>query len=202
MIKKTPHKHHVIEKQRIKGLLSSNGTDIANELGQYFAQVGKTFADKLPSSTISPKEYLNRIQSENKSIYLFPTNICEVKELVCKLAKKNSSGYGTISNKLLKAIIDEISSPLTDIINMSLKTGVFPERMKHADMSPLYKSNIGEDKGNYRPISLLITLSKVMEKITYKHTYNFLENTNQLYVSQYGFRKKHSCEQAVSEFTK
>ena len=71
--------------------------------------------------------------------------------------------------------------------------------MKHADVSPLYKSNSREDKGNYRPISLLITLSKVMEKIMYKHTYNFLEQTNQLYVSQYGFRKKHSCEQAVSE---
>ena len=82
---------------------------------------------------------------------------------------------------------------------MSLKTGNFLERMKHADVSPLYKSNSREDKGNYRPISLLITFSKVMEKIMYKCTYNFLENTNQLYVSQYGFRKKHSCEQAVSE---
>ena len=199
VIMKTLHKHHVIEKLKIKGLLTTNGTDIANELGKYFAQVGKSFADKLPLPKTSPKEYLNKIPRENKSIYLFPMNTGEVKKLVHKLANKNSSGYDTISNKLLKAIIDEICIPLTEIINISLKTGIFPERMKHADVSPLYKSNSREDKGNYRPISLLITLSKVMEKIMYKCMYNFLENTNQLYVSQYGFKKKHSCEQAVSE---
>ena len=52
---------------------------------------------------------------------------------------------------------------------------------------------------NYRPISLLLTLSKILEKIIYKRTYRFLENSNQIYKSQYGFRSKHSCEQAMSE---
>ena len=52
---------------------------------------------------------------------------------------------------------------------------------------------------NYRPISLLITISKILEKIVYARTYNFLCNTNQLYQSQYGFRKGHSCENAICE---
>ena len=80
------HKHHVIEKLKIKGLLTTNGTDIANELGQYFAQVSKTFADKLPLLKTSPIEYLNKIPRENKSIYLFPTNTGEVKNLVHKIS--------------------------------------------------------------------------------------------------------------------
>ena len=50
---------------------------------------------------------------------------------------------------------------------------------------------------NYRPISLLLTISKVLEKIVYTRTYNFLCNSNQLYQSQYGFRTEHSCENAI-----
>ena len=70
--------------------------------------------------------------------------------------------------------------------------------MKKADIIPLFKSNEHECT-NYRPISLLLTISKLLEKIMYRRTYNFLENTGQLYNSQYGFRQGHSCENAVSE---
>ena len=71
--------------------------------------------------------------------------------------------------------------------------------MKKADVVPLYKSGDHYECTNYRPISLLLTMSKLLEKIMYKRTYNFLEITNQLYSSQYGFRTGHSCEHAVSE---
>ena len=52
---------------------------------------------------------------------------------------------------------------------------------------------------NYRPISLLITMSKILEKVIYSRVYNFLVETNQLYQSQYGFRSGHSCQNAISE---
>ena len=71
--------------------------------------------------------------------------------------------------------------------------------MKIADVIPLYKSKSKEETNNYRPISLLITMSKVLEKVVYSRTYNFLEKTNQIFKSQYGFKSKHSCELAVSE---
>ena len=77
--------------------------------------------------------------------------------------------------------------------------GEFPEAMKLANVVPLHKSKSKELVTNYRLISLLLTLSKILEKIIYKRTYGFLENSNQIYKSQYGFRSKHSCKQAVSE---
>ena len=52
---------------------------------------------------------------------------------------------------------------------------------------------------NYRPISLLITTSKVLEKITHKRVYSYLEWNNILYNSQYRFRTYHNCEQAIME---
>ena len=71
--------------------------------------------------------------------------------------------------------------------------------MKKADIVPLYKSKDKQECSNYRPISLLITLSKLLEKIVYKRVYQFLEKTGQIFPSQYGFRTSHSCENAVSE---
>ena len=71
--------------------------------------------------------------------------------------------------------------------------------MKYAEVVPLYKGKEKDLSANYRPISLLVTISKILEKIVYKRTYNFLDTSGQLYSSQYGFRSKHSCENAISE---
>ena len=71
--------------------------------------------------------------------------------------------------------------------------------MKIVDVIPLYKSKSKEETNNYRLISLLITMSKILEKVIYTRTYNFLEKTDQIFKSQYSFRSKHSCELAVSE---
>ena len=71
--------------------------------------------------------------------------------------------------------------------------------MKIADVVPLHKSGNIHMVENYRPISLLMTISKILEKLVYNHVYTFLNNTNQIYDSQYGFHSKHSCEHAISE---
>ena len=74
-----------------------------------------------------------------------------------------------------------------------------PDCMKLAEITALYKSKDRELCTNYRPISLLITISKILEKIVYKRVYRFLNTTNQFYEKQYGFRSKHSCKNAVSD---
>ena len=71
--------------------------------------------------------------------------------------------------------------------------------MKLAYVTPLYKSGSECLNTNYRPISLLPVLSKVFEKVMYSRIYNFLQSTNQLFESQYGFRKCQSCENAIQE---
>ena len=71
--------------------------------------------------------------------------------------------------------------------------------MKLAETTPLYKGKEIYYTTNYRPISLLLTISKLLEKIVYKRVYSFLNQTDQLYNSQYGFRTAHSCDDAVSE---
>ena len=71
--------------------------------------------------------------------------------------------------------------------------------MKLAHIVPLHKGKEKYLSENYRPISLLLTISKLLEKIVYNRTYSFLSDTDQIYAKQFGFRKRHSCENAVSE---
>ena len=105
------------------------------------------------------------------------------------LPQKRSSGYDNIHNMLLKNLRFVVCETLTILINKSLGEGVFPSRLKKAIVTPLYKGKEQCLVTNYRPISLLITLSKVYEKAYHDRLDNFLEKTNIFYRSQYGFRK-------------
>ena len=107
------------------------------------------------------------------------------------------SGYDDISNSVLKEIKSAIITPLVIVFNKSLSESHFPTRMKKAEVVPLHKGKDKTIKNNYRPISLLLTLSKLLEKAMYQHTYRFLEETKQIYDGQFGFRSRHSCEHVV-----
>ena len=123
----------------------------------------------------------------------------EIKKLIENLPNKTSSGYDNINNILLKKLCTSITLPLSYIFNLSISKGIFPTKMKFSETTTLYKGKETYYTNNYRPISLLLTISKLLEKIIYKRTYNFLNQTNQFYNSQYGFRTSHSCKDAVCE---
>ena len=132
-------------------------------------------------------------------MYMHQTNPIEVMKIVQKPVNKNSSGYDQLSNTVLKNIVEGILYPLTEIMNKFMISGIFPYQIKHVDVRLFYNSKDKLNKDNYQPISLLLTLSRVLKKLMHKRTYGFLESINQLFTSQYGFRSKHSCKQAVSE---
>ena len=118
-----------------------------------------------------------------------------------KLKSKKSYGYDGISNILLKSIIPEIQAPLAIIFNKSLRDGIFPEKMKLAEVIPIYKMKGKTDMLNsYRPVSLLPVISKILEKLVQKRINHFLQKKMLLFDSQFGFRSKHSTIDAILEF--
>ena len=116
------------------------------------------------------------------------------------LADKSNCGYDELSSILLKKIANIIKPALALIINQSLCTGIFPSKLKIAKVLPLYK-NKGDCHlfDNYRPISLLPTISKIFEKVVHKQLYEYFTENNLFYKSQYGYRKGHSTELAALE---
>ena len=125
----------------------------------------------------------------------------DVSDTIRILKPTSSSGHDDISTKLLKQISDVITPTLTLITNQSLCTGIFPEKLKIAKVIPLYKKDNPHIFDNYRPISLLPSASKVIEKLVFKQLYDYFLSNELIYKNQYGFRDEHSTELAGLELT-
>ena len=137
---KTNNKTELVE------CLSTNNIDccdvksITNEFGRHFSTVGKKFANSIPKSKKSIKDFIEKMVLNEKSMYMYHATEIQVDRLINKLENKNSSGFNNISNNILKRLKPVILDPTTKIINLSLMLGGFPSKMKSADVVPLYKS--------------------------------------------------------------
>lgn len=111
--------------------------------------------------------------------------------------ERSVSPKTTYQTKSSKAFQKIISFPLSRLINLSIKHNFIPQSWKPAKIIPLFKSRDPSETTNYRPISLLSSFSKVLEKAIYKQTYNYLDRHSLLYKHQYSVRASHSCEKLL-----
>ena len=109
---------------------------------------------------------------------IIPVTEAEIIGIIKSLKSKNTAGHDGISTKILKYCVQNISKPLTYICNMSLTTGVFPDRCKYAIVRPIYKKGEITNTDNYRPISLLMTCSKILERVMLNRLVQHLEVNN------------------------
>lgn len=184
---------------RIHDQQVTNPNEISEQFTKYFANVGKNQSEKIASSKKRSEDYLNT--SVQQSIYFTPTDNIEVYDIISKLKPSNSKGYDEISATLLKNIRESVATPLSMLINRSLNEGQFPDPLKVAKVIPVYKDKGKDNVSNYRPISVLSSISKVYEKIIYKRLYKFLDSNSILDPLQFGFKPKHSTTHAVTKLT-
>ena len=173
--------------------------DIANCFNRFFCNIGPELADSIKGP--EGKSYEDYLKQNIFSTFSFETIDSDyVMKRVQELKSKSSFGHDGLSSILLKRIASKIKNVLTTIINQSLMTGIFPNSLKTAKISPIYKKEDPHLTDNYRPISLLPVISKIFEKVAFKQVYDYFNVNDLLYKSQYGFRKKHSTELAGLEF--
>ena len=141
-----------------------------------------------------------RLPLVTNTLFLHPTGDEEIINVIKKLKPKRSSGEDGIPAFIIKECCYELAKPIIDICNAALAQGIFPEIFKVAKVIPIHKKGSKTDVGNYRPISLLSIFSKILEKVVYARLVSFLEKTNILTDSQYGFRKKRNIMCAVESF--
>ena len=178
----------------------SDKKNISEKFNTFFTNIGPKLSNEIPAPQgISYKTFLKQ-----KISCAFNFNLVEVKDIINtinKLAPKSSCGYDNISTKLLKQLSPIVSPFITVIINQSLCTGIFPDKLKIAKVLPLFKKGNIHLFDNYRPISLLPSISKVFEKNVYKQVYDYFLTHKLIYNSQYGFRHLHSTELAALELS-
>ena len=162
---------------------------ITEEFNNFIVGIGTTINDSIGVPVKQSEELLKGNYPVN--LFMHPTQKTEVELIVRNLKTKCTEGFDGISTKLLQATIHEITTPLEHILNQSIVTETVPENLKTAKVVPVYKSGNSKMFNNYRPISILPAVCKIMETIVRYRPVVFLEKYNILYKHQHGFRAKH-----------
>ena len=113
------------------------------------------------------------------------------------MKNKSSYGYDSISNKLIKSASHVLVRALTLIVNQSLHTGIYPSQLKLSRVKQLFKHGNKSQFNNYKPISLLPSLSKIVEYVLFDQLLHYFIENNLLSLEQFGFRPGHSTELAA-----
>ena len=151
--------------------------DISEEFNTYFVNIAKRLADKLKAT--DDTNFLSYLKHPTlSSIHLNPTDSYEIVSLINSLKLNKANGFNDISPYFLKIGSDILAYPLTDLFYHCISLGIFPQQLKIAKVIPVYKSGPPDDVGNYRPISLLTSLSTIFERLIFKRMISFFDKNN------------------------
>ena len=167
------------------------------EFNHFFTNVGK----KVSNTNFHNVDSEPGLPCHDKTFFLFPVNTIEIFNIISSLENKSTAGHDGISNNFLKLVASVVSYHVAKLINRSIQEGVFPVCLKTAKVIPIHKIGSFENPSNYRPISLLSSLSKVFEKVLNTRMVEFLEKHQLLSNEQFGFRPKRSCTHAIASVT-
>ena len=180
----------------VEDKLATDKGKIADAFNKYFATVCMT-NENANQNLPQYDEYLknptdasfNFEQVENTAVLHF----------INKLKPSHSCGCDKISSNILKIIAKEVSPCITLIINQTLSTGIFPSKLKTAKVIPVYKKNDKTLLKNYRPISVLPVVSKIIENVMHNQMMDYFTSNKLFSSQQYRFRPNRSTELAALE---
>ena len=110
-----------------------------------------------------------------------------------------AAGHDRIPISIINQSVQIIAEPLAYRINLSITLSIVPDQMKIARVIPLFKAGDRSLFTNYRPVSILPSFSKFLEKVVYSRLYTYLSKLEILCDNQFGFRKHHSTSLALIE---
>ena len=184
-----------IDKIEWESLILTNKIDVLNPFNSYFCSIGEDISSKIPTTTLNFSSFLK--DKLCNSFQCFDVSAHEILNVLNDLANSKSPGPDDLSPYVLKMASKFIAQPLTHLINLSFKSGIFPNDLKKAKVIPLFKKGDPTCIPNYRPISLLSVLSKIIEKLMYSRVSSFFNKFKLFYKYQFGFRKHHSTTHAL-----
>ena len=151
--------------------ISAEPIDIANILNNFFTSIA---AKTKESIKYSHKHFSNfRKNRSDDSFFLIPTDKYEIINILSSFSPTKPTGPNSIPTKILRLLKNDISTQLSDIFNVSFSTGAFPSILKIAKVVPIYKKQSKLFYSNFRPVSLLSNLEKILEILMYCRIFNF-----------------------------
>lgn len=173
-------------------------TEIANTFNNFFVNVASKIKEPVTNCNHDRlKEFCQSKLPENNKFNISNIEKEKVLKYLSNVDVSKATGTDNIGPRLLKLAAPYIADDITFICNHSINNSTFPTKWKEAKVSPLYKNGPHDDINNYRPISILPILSKVLEKHVHDCLSSYLHEHNLLHKTQSGFRSQHSCESAL-----
>ena len=179
--------------------MTSDKVLVANGFCEFFTNVSKSLQNGIQRIGNSVWKYHDHSHIEPKMNKEVTPSI-----ILKKIKSLNSSkacGYDNIPISFIKDAAEEIAPIVSHMINRCIEQSVFPTAEKIAKVTPIYKGDSHKPLENYRPISVLNSLSKIFELVIHEQLYEFLETNGMLGQSQFGFRKNRSTQHAVTLLT-
>ena len=176
----------------------TNPVEVARTFSSYFSNVAVNIDNSIPIVNQSPLSYVH--PNIFSSLFLYPVSASECKNIILSL-KNTKTDLNSISVKALKAVSDVVGGCFAKLINASMAGGLFPNVFKTAIIIPVFKKGDESCVENYRPISLLPTFSKIMEKCVARRLLDFLSQMSIITPSQFGFRSGFSTVDVMIEYS-
>lgn len=197
---------NVLSKRSSSSRRNMPNTHTAEAFNDHFLSVARTLTKSLQrnSELYKCSDELKNFCSNRLNTYdtfsIPDITVYEVGKYISSIGRKGTSGCDGFSNTILMLSLPFIVQHLTYVYNLCLKQNCFPSTFKTAKVIPLPKSKDLTDMNNFRPISILSSLSKPLEKHVHRHLLKYLDRFNLIHVYQSGFRPKHSCQTALTCF--
>lgn len=169
--------------------------NVANEFNNFFSSVGQNLANNIKSD--GDPVVIDEDYRQHTCLTLQTVTEQDVVRLVLGLRGGSAPGHDGISAEVLKLNLHILCRPLCYLSNLSLVSGVYPDIFKLAKVIPIHKSEAFTDKNNFRPISLLSVLAKILEKIVKEQVVGYLHTNNLISHNQYGFRSDKNISDAL-----
>jgi hypothetical protein len=172
---------------------------IANEFNKFFTTVGPSLAEKIPEIQTKFTEYLT---PSTQNLEFSELQFDEFEKALMSLKRNKAVGVDDLNGNIIIDSLEPLKNVLYLVFKASLQQGIFPDKLKIAKITPIFKSGELTNVSNYRPISVLPVFSKVLERIMYHRVYDHLTINKLLYDKQFGFQTKTSTEHAILQFTR
>ena len=176
-----------------KNIITDHKT-IANAFNNYFANVGATLASKIPDQGVDFSVYMP--PANECSLFLTPASENEVKRVIANL-NDGSPGKDGVTAKTLKTVSDAVATPITHLANLSFTQGVFPQDLKMLLYAPCIKQKIRWSSAITDLFPYYAYFQKILERLMYDRSLEFLNKHKILNKFQFGFRKMHSTFMAL-----
>ena len=176
----------------------THSADIAKVFNNFFCSIGSEYDSKIPNPDMNPCKFIK----VNHSSYFFlePVSTLEV-EYHIKNLKNSKECIDNISVSIFKEFQEFFSHIIADLINTCFETGLFPDSLKKAIVLPLFKKDNPDLMTNYRPISILPKLSKIIEKCLKSRLVHYFTRNNLFNQVQFGFLAEKSTQDAILHLT-